>query len=240
MNALNRFLACLLILTGINSYGQSYQFPVRPGDENWKQFQTPNEMYESCQIPSHILSKMSTQDLVETCINYPLINTLYAYNDLQKGFLSIKMRFNGFEELVKRQDSGNELMKFYDKMNPEGFDKNWSIEKIGKFTLEFTYVETLLAQRDIQSNMSKEERKKLVTICLNKYKAKLDHADLHGTYCTMNTVWVIGRLMENQDGVKNNTNSEYELARYVFIEQGLLTDLKVSDDIIEKAREYIK
>lgn len=235
MKTFNCIATGLLMVTGILSYGQSYQYPVRPGDEKWKQFKTPDEMYEACQIPIDAISTMSTKDLVETCLNYPLINTLYVYNDLQKGFISLANKFNGFRELVQRKDSGSELMKIYDKMLPDKFDKNWPLEKIGKFALEFTYIETLLAQRDIQANLSVGEKKNLIVICLDKYESKQNHPDVHGTHGTMNTVWVMGRVMENQTKVAN-----YELAKYAFIEQGLLTDMKVADDIVAEAKEYIK
>lgn len=221
-------------------YGQSYQYPVKPGDQKWKEFKSSDEMYEACQIPDDVLLRMSTKDLVETCLNYPLISTLYAYNDLQKGFFSLAKRFNGFEELAKRKDSGSELMKVYDKMLPNSFGKNWSLERTGKFILEFTYIETLLAQRDIQSNLSMGEKKKLMSICLEKYYVKQKHTDIHDTHGIMNTVWVMGRIMEKQDEANNNVSSGYELARYAFIEQGLLTDLEVADDIVEQAKEYIR
>ncbi|MEZ4970825.1 MAG: hypothetical protein R2814_14435 [Flavobacteriaceae bacterium] len=113
----------------VNTYGQSYNFPVRPGDEAWKAFNNSDEMYMASQVPNKILESMSTKDLVETCLNYPLIGTLYAYNDLQAGFDALRNKFNGIEELISRKDSGKELTKVYSNMSPEKYEDDWSDEK---------------------------------------------------------------------------------------------------------------
>lgn len=234
-------ISILLILIGTSNYAQPYSYPTRPGDDLWKTFENPDEMYRACQIPNGALKSMTTQDLVTTCLSYPLINTLYAYNDLQAGFDALKKKFNGFEELVKRNDSGIELMKVYSKMLPSAFDQKWSIERKGRFTLEFSYIETLLAQRDIQLTLSSTAKRELVAVSLEKYKMKQTHVDIFGTHGTSNTVWVIARIVQNQNiGNLNNTSSDYEMAKYAFVEQGLVVDFKVIDDILDKAKAYIK
>lgn len=94
---------------------------------------------------------MTTTDLVTTCLDYPLIGTLFAYNNVQAGFNALAKGFNGIEELLGRKDAGTVLMQVYAKMVPENYDTNWCDVKKGDFSFQFFYIEIFLAQRNIQA-----------------------------------------------------------------------------------------
>jgi len=97
----------------------AYDFPVKPGTEEWKTFQTHNEMLKACQIPERILNNMSTAALVETVLNYPLLLDMMAYNNIQYGFDQVASRFNGLQELLNREDNGTEIKTRYRPKEPE-------------------------------------------------------------------------------------------------------------------------
>ena len=79
----------LLVLAGlfisIWIQAQVYDFPVKPGSAMWNNFETHQQMLDACQIPENVLSKMSTEDLVTTCLNYPLSIDCFAYDNEVKG-----------------------------------------------------------------------------------------------------------------------------------------------------------
>lgn len=55
-----------------------YEFPIIP--EKRKEFQTYQEMIDTCQIPTEILKIISIEGLVKTCINDPLaFNLIHLY-----------------------------------------------------------------------------------------------------------------------------------------------------------------
>ena len=45
-----------------------YDYPIKPGTEEWKGFTSTQEMIEVCQIPESILKNMSTSDLLDVCL----------------------------------------------------------------------------------------------------------------------------------------------------------------------------
>lgn len=68
------------------------------------------------QIPEDILHAMTTEALVETVLDYPLLITLYAYEDFSEGFYVLANEFNGMQELLQRPDGAEVLMERY--INP--------------------------------------------------------------------------------------------------------------------------
>ena len=50
-----------------------WDYPVKPGSKEWQQLTTQELKVRACQIPDELLSQISTKDLVELCLNYPLL-----------------------------------------------------------------------------------------------------------------------------------------------------------------------
>ena len=225
------------------AYSQQYDFPVRPGSEQWKSFASSEEMYAACQIPDGMLHAMSTSDLAKTCLDYPMISTLYAYNDLQKGFQNLTVKFNGFQELLKRPDAGIVILEIYRKMMPGAIQPSWNTVQKGKFALSFDFVEVLLAQRQIQSTLTPVKKKDLVDQCIKKYTEKKNNIEFFGTYGTSTSAWVAARTIKEKNPVRLNNQgrmSEKELAEYAFVEQGLVVDPDVVEGIMREAKTYAK
>ena len=43
-------------------------------------------MVQVCQVPEEILQQLTTPALLETCLSYPLLLDMFAFDDLKKGF----------------------------------------------------------------------------------------------------------------------------------------------------------
>lgn len=60
---------------------QTFSFDSVTKPEIWKTFQTLEEMQSACQIPDDVLPNLSTEELVQICMDYPLFGNFSAYND---------------------------------------------------------------------------------------------------------------------------------------------------------------
>ena len=137
----------------------AYDFPIKPGTEEWKAFRTHVEMLNACQIPDSVLKDMSTAGLVETVSNYPLLVDMWAYNDVQIGFEAVASHFNGIPELISREDAATELISKYKAIDLNAISGSWSPLEQGRFVLgTVSSIEMLLAQDCIISKMSEAER----------------------------------------------------------------------------------
>ena len=96
----------------------SYNYPVYPGTEEWKHFQTGEEMDEACQVPLDILSTMSTQALLQAIWEFPLIFWIFHRSQYQSGFESYFFKNNAYNELITRQDAGSCILKRLYLLNP--------------------------------------------------------------------------------------------------------------------------
>ena len=81
-----------------------YKYPFYAGDEKWKMFDTPEERIAALQIPDSLLCRMSTSQLLTTCLDYPYMKEVLFAENIETGIDYISSSFNGFAELIKRQD----------------------------------------------------------------------------------------------------------------------------------------
>jgi hypothetical protein len=215
----------------------SYDFPVKGGTPEWAAFRTHDEMVAACQVPEPILRDMSTEGLIETCLNYPLIGDMGMYSSWQQGFDRVAARFNGLQELLQRPDVGAKLLAYYRQMEPAGiWEKSTSLQK-GQVAMTFQYVETLLAQEAVLSSMTAAERRDLLAECLGKVRTKRepDYNVVDVAY----TVRVVGRIlvMDAPDSLASEGQTESELA--YFVAEGSFVNEPVMGEILTRAEQYL-
>lgn len=150
---MKKIILLLLIAIPLISFAQekvTWDYPVKPGSEEWKSFQSSAEMVESCQIPNDILHTLSTDDLVNLCLRYPMFLDIHFANNIQDGLDIIISRFNGFVELYKRIDCPEVLMDRYFKETPGDVK-----EKKNNNTMTLFYLELLISQEQVIAQLDK-------------------------------------------------------------------------------------
>ncbi len=90
-----------------------YDYPIRPGTAEWEALPDHQAMVEACMIPEHILSTMTSEELAQTILAYPLLVDIFAYDDYDLGLEIVTKHFNGLTEFSKREDSASELANLY-------------------------------------------------------------------------------------------------------------------------------
>lgn len=195
------------ITVTVQSADDSYHFPVRGGTEEWKAFTSHIQMLEACMVPEDVLAAMSTEGLIKTCMDYPLKNDLGNYNDFQNGFEGVVRGFNGLQELLKRKDAGTKLIAFYREMKPEAFDKALSIADKGFYAFDIMYVEMMLAQSQVLDNLTVQEQKELLTLCLEKSEVRTDYQNVYDD-SRFHIGWalLVGKLLQKQNYQPANGN----------------------------------
>lgn len=96
---------------------QTFSFDSITKPEVWQSFQTLEEMQSACQIPDDVLPNLSTEELVQICMDYPLFGNYLAYDNETFGIKKVMAGFNGFEELKKRTDAAEKLLDRYANVN---------------------------------------------------------------------------------------------------------------------------
>lgn len=81
-----------------------YEYPILPGTQEWIDLGDVIARRAACQIPENILPQMTTEALLQSVLDYPFLNDIYAFNTLEMGYETVKRRFNGLQELESRPD----------------------------------------------------------------------------------------------------------------------------------------
>lgn len=179
----------------------TYEFPARPGTTLWESLTSSMERINACQIPEEVLLSMSTEALVETCSNYPLLREL-IFSNLTSGGLQSSMdfffiNFNGFIELSQRSNSGQVLLNKYLVMNPCCFI--FSDDK-GRFINSFSEYEMIIAQSKFINMLSKENLIKLLSKSIYCLKQKMLYSDSYSLVFGINTSALIAsRTLQKLD-----------------------------------------
>jgi hypothetical protein len=205
----------------------TWDFPVKPGSEEWKAFQSSEEMVNACQIPYNILTFISTEELLNICLRYPLFLDIHFANNLQDGNNYIISSFNGLKTLFERKDCLEVLLNFYLREVPSPPNLKKENNKLKVF-----YLELLLSQTGIINDFNEKQKKLLLERALyiisDKQKKEYSTYYLHGT------ALILSRLINSSD-IKNELKNDELLT--IFNKNGSFIDSARIQDIIEIAKK---
>lgn len=114
------FLIAIFVVSQIQMFGQpndgakeEYTIPFHQNDIKWNSYRNTDERLAALQIPQDVLNKISTDNLIDVCFDFPYLFDFYAYDNQYQGFECLKKEFNGFQELLTRPDVAKVLINRY-------------------------------------------------------------------------------------------------------------------------------
>lgn len=169
-----RMILFTLLICPLIVLGQTWDYPIRPGTEEWKALKNNQEKVLVCQIPQEILNAVSTNELLELCIKYPLLNDIYAFNDTSEGLNKLIKDFNGIRELLSRKDIDELLLNKYSKQldNELILDSKDSNFDKGEYIVLISTLELLLSIDEIQIKLPLLSKKKIMSELWRGYEMK--------------------------------------------------------------------
>ena len=213
----------------------AWDYPIKPGTEQWRQFKSMEEMYQACQIPDNLLKKLDTESLTDICLNYPAPPTFLVFDTPQQAFMAYYFNFNGIQELYKRKDAGHYLLKKYATMSFSDFNPLWPLHQQGQFVSHYKFVETILAQPQIISSLDAKDRKSLLRETISKMDEKLEKNDLFGGFSIEINLWTVLVSFHSQN---KSLLREYDQQNLqTAIETGMFVDID-ADMLYQQAKKY--
>lgn len=137
----------------LNKYtdNEPYTYPIYPGTDEWVdawEGRSTLDMTALLQIPENKLAQMTTEALLESVMNYPFVSNYSAYNTIKGFYEALYETFNGFRELMSREDCREVLFNLYDstkvmtEAEHEILDKDENLSGY-EFSRMFFYTSTL-------------------------------------------------------------------------------------------------
>lgn len=234
------FIASILITGDLFAQqDQVWDYPIKPASEKWKDLKNNKQKVDACQIPESVLLQMTTKDLIEASLNYPLLRDIMVFNFLQDGINKLKENFDGFNELLIREDAVKLLFLKYKKIKPNEFNKSWSLIQKGDYAFNIIAIEILLSQKELLSALSKNEKKEFVTELLKKIEEKND-PEVFGRLSQMTIGLCLIRILEQEESITNIPINVTNNDLILFSEKANLQNMQLLPSIILMAEDFIK
>jgi len=154
----------LLVLIPILFYSllcsaQKYEYPILPGTPEWQKLEGYQDMLKACQIPEDKLKSMNTDELLQTCLDFPISISFYAFDNMYEGVDNLTPNFNGLRELLDRKDNVLSLYRLLIKVNIDDLISNKYLSKRekGKQITRIALIETFLTLPEILHNMTNDQ-----------------------------------------------------------------------------------
>lgn len=195
-------------------------------------------MLEVLQIPDETIQKITTKDLAQTCLNYPLFPDIWAFNSLQEGMERVISGFNGLQDFLQRDDAADELFTIYKNMDPNNFDESWSDLQKGQYTAEFAKIDILLAQEAILSSLKQDERFLLLQETVNKQKA-MQQFSMYDKKNQEPNAYLMGKIMQKDNSVLINNIIQQDINVQVFLQRGSMAAKETINKIVSLAQQVV-
>lgn len=214
--------------SGILSY-HGYQFPIVPGSEEWKSMGHLQRV-ASLQLPLDTLNQMSTARLLETCLYYPFNIDIIAYDNHLVGYECMKNQFNGYLELLKRQDFIQCLVSLYNDREITLVDQMTDDYEKGRYSFDFQMMEYLFT--DAAELASSNQSKQIITLIIQKTDQKSYYSSIFSSVSLPITAIAIGRCFQQCNDLYDYQGNTLES----FLQKGIVNYADICY-LLEKARK---
>lgn len=156
------------------TFPDAYEYPIKPGTEEWIKLVSRDERAQACMIPLDILETISTGGLFESLLNYPFILDYGAWEKMQVGFEKLKSENIGFAELYSREDLFQIICNWYGSMSLEC--EEWIYRPLNApVTVELEIIEMFIFQNEFLDNLNHDKVLEIFKLIFNKLQLKIEH-----------------------------------------------------------------
>lgn len=206
-------IICLLIGFIIFSSDISYNcvyaqqaFPSRDSKE-WNDL-TVAQRWQTVNLAEDQLKNMSTNDLIEHCVNFDFMWDIFNYPNYGIGLDVVIENHNGLRELLDRKDAGKLMLDFYKKIDLDKITEISEPADRGEFVAKTFFLELFLSHPNILNQFQGNE-KELIKYILRTHDTCLEinattGNDFYCGYSIRTKALAIGRALDRFKGRKTN------------------------------------
>ena len=215
-----------------------YTYPLKAGTDEWQSLSV-QERHARMQLSDILLGSMRTEDLIEVCLEYPFAIDLFAFDDFQTGFKALYNEFNGFRELLSRDDLAEPFLLFLDvNWQKAELMKGKESLAIGRYSLLSVVFKYMLAQDAVINKMSRSQLRRMLDTCIRNNEIELSDTEMWSGVNTEATWYVYIKVIHNMGGFQFKDASEEDLFN-LYIEHPYIS-LLFTDDFITRVMKYIE
>lgn len=237
---MKKLFLLLLIIFPLFTIAQgkiAWDFNLKPGAQEWKLLKSNQEKVDVCQIPTHLLTELETKELLDICLNYPLLPDIFAFNNVEDGFIKFEKDFNGFRELITRNDAMNELLILYTQTDPSAIPINTTIIEKGNYVLKISFIELFASHTSVTNKSTTKIKKEFVKELVLKNSKKKLKPEWYNSIGTQTNFLSLVKIIKSDTDSFNSKLNNSELTSFIYT-RNILPSL-IQDLINEVANEYL-
>ena len=160
----------------------------------------------SLQIPSNVLDTISTEALLQKCLNFYYLIDFISYGGDSRAFEIMTEEYNGFSELMKRDNCGTVILQEYRKVSENKLETETlsPIEK-GGLSLRALVLEYLLANKNVLSSFDEKGTNALLSVVANTIAMYDNNKELFSGIHKIPISLIFSRVVNNTTEKKNMT-----------------------------------
>lgn len=179
-----------------------YTYPVTPDDEVWASMNYA-EMRDACNMPQELVDMLSTEELVNAALDYPLMLDCLLFDSYEKGIEHLILNSNVYCELFEREDAAVVLLKAYSDLNVD-YDLLTIVDPSRNLYAESNYekeimLQILLSTDEIFEMLNQTQTEQLIELLSEKYDEKRGKCDDFQSSMIFYAV-----LAENSENISRN------------------------------------
>ncbi len=183
--------------TSITSTQDKYIYLVQPNSTAWNQAGAAgglDSIYKLCQVPSNILSTMSTLGIIQSLETNPCLFNMFLRDNKFQGRDEVLGRLNINSELLKRVDAATQIIDYYNQKQPCCIEGLSDALSRGKYANQWYLFDMICTQDNLLSKMSDVEKVTFSRIVLNKFYVQTNYPSTFGSSKT-SSVLILSQLM---------------------------------------------
>ncbi|WP_276370556.1 hypothetical protein [Chryseolinea sp. H1M3-3] len=179
----------------------TYEYPIPFQSDAWFELRSLEERVDACQIPQQVLDTITTEALLETLLNYPLLFEYTAFDVMQNGFERIKGEQKGFAEFYSRKDAFEIALDRYTKMSVrcDNFYPPFLNEIKTPASISFANFEFVMFQDEFMNALDEKEVQMFFERILQKLELKYQYGEEYKEYGVWISCAILGKIMLKND-----------------------------------------
>lgn len=154
------------------------EFPINSESSEWNEL-SYTEALMVCDMPNELATSLSTEELVEYAVNYPLLTDILAFNTVEDGLEHLQNSSTIFKELFSRSNCTEELLMQYANLSCDYTALEKTHDMLGTGYLEKIFIEQYFGKN--YENLSLDDSKKFIDEFSDKYEEKTDSVQEYST-----------------------------------------------------------
>ena len=228
-----KMILLVLVVCPIILFGQTWDYPVKPETEEWKNMDYIDKLRKS-QPLKEIVDDMTTNVLFENCLKYPFNKEILLFNNPNDRFRILFDNSIVWTEFIKRKDAFIVLRKYYTQNSLDDIAKIKDENTRNNERFNLYFLEKVISETSFVDNLSASEKKDMMKNLLDMHISKKNYPHEYLGFSYNSTLSAIRKIIIAEKLGTKNIESMKEIT-----ENERFVNDDLDKEIIELSRKII-